>query len=145
MKPAATLQRRLKSGSRWPASKDSVLRFEEGLIGFSECKDFVLMENDDIAPFRLLQSIEKPEVEFLVLEPLVVARDFYRTVPARYWDTIGITNPSDYLAFVICVIGKTPSASTGNFQAPLIINFKRMIGRQVILTDCELSVRQPLL
>ena len=39
-------------------SKDAVIHFEEGLIGFSEFKDFVLMENDGLAPFRLLQSLE---------------------------------------------------------------------------------------
>ena len=26
-------------------SKDAVIHFDEGLIGFSECKDFILMEN----------------------------------------------------------------------------------------------------
>jgi flagellar assembly factor FliW len=46
---------------------------------------------------------------------------------------------------VICVIGATPTESTGNFQAPLIVNYKTMIGKQVILTDCGLSVRHPLL
>jgi len=37
-----------------------------------------------------------------------------------------------------------PKDSRGNFQAPLIINYKKMIGRQLILTDVALSVRQPL-
>src|SRR2546428_14179587 len=50
-------------------SKDAIIHFDEGLIGFSEFKDFVLMENDGLAPFRLLQSLESPQVGFLVLEP----------------------------------------------------------------------------
>jgi flagellar assembly factor FliW len=41
-------------------SKDAVIHFDEGLIGFSECKDFVLMENEGLAPFHLLQSLEYP-------------------------------------------------------------------------------------
>jgi flagellar assembly factor FliW len=53
----------------------------------------------------------------------------------------GATKP---LAFVIVVIGSTPEASTGNFQAPLLINYEQMVGKQVILTDSGFSVRQPL-
>jgi flagellar assembly factor FliW len=143
MKTAATLEHRRQP--RWPGSKDSILRFEEGLIGLSECKDFVLMETEDLSPFRLLQSIEKPDIGFLVVEPQAVMRDYYTIVPQREWETVRLTNPADYLAFVICVIGSKPSESTGNFQAPLIINHRKMIGKQVILTDCGLSVRQPLL
>ena len=56
--------------SGWPLAtgKDSMIRFEEGLIGFSQCKDFVLKDNDRTAPFRLLQSTDVKDVAFLVLE-----------------------------------------------------------------------------
>ena len=102
------------------------------------------MENDSIAPFHLLQSSEMKEVGFLVLEPSAVMADYYSRIPAREWESIGLSASDPHLAFVICVIGPTPKDSTGNFQAPLIVNYKKMIGRQVILTDAALSVRQPL-
>ena len=126
-------------------NKESIIHFEEGLIGFSECKDFVLMENDNIAPFRLLQSTSKKEVGFLVLEPTSVVKGYYNCVPAREWESVGLDPADPHLAFVICVIGSLPKDSTGNFQAPLIVNYKKMTGRQIILTDAGLSVRQPLL
>ncbi len=126
-------------------SKDAIIHFEEGLIGFSNFKDFILMENDNLAPFRLLQSLEAPEVGFLVLEATTVVPNYYELVPAREWQSIGMhvvtTRP---LAFVIVVIGSTPTSSTGNFQAPLLVNYDRMVGKQIILTDSGFSVRQPL-
>ncbi len=64
-------------------SKDAIIHFEEGLIGFSNFKDFILMENDNLAPFRLLQSLEAPEVGFLVLEATTVVPNYYDLVPAR--------------------------------------------------------------
>jgi flagellar assembly factor FliW len=124
--------------------KDTIIHFDEGLIGFSECKDFQLMESDNIAPFRLLQSSQLKEVGFLVLEPSSVMKDYYSRIPVREWESIGLMPGDPHLAFVICVIGASPKASTGNFQAPLIINYKTMIGRQLILTDEALSVRKPL-
>jgi flagellar assembly factor FliW len=126
-------------------SKDAIIHFEEGLIGFAEFKDFVLMENEGLAPFRLLQSLEAPEVGFLVLDPTMLVGNYLDLVPAREWESLGTTRKSQALAFVIVVIGATPETSTGNFQAPLLINYERMSGKQVILTDSEFSVRQPLL
>jgi len=140
MKAMATLERKVRVHS-----KDTIIHFDEGLIGFSECKDFQLMESDNIAPFHLLQSAETKEVGFLVLEPSAIVRDYYSRIPAREWESIGLSNTDPHLAFVICVIGPLPKESTGNFQAPLIVNYQKMIGRQVILTDAVLSVRQPLL
>jgi flagellar assembly factor FliW len=128
-----------------PQNKNTIIHFDEGLIGFSECRDFQLMENESIAPFHLLQSAEKKDVGFMVLDPSVIMADYYKRVPAREWDSIGLSTEDPLLAFVICVIGPSPKASTGNFQAPLIVNYKRMIGRQLILTDAALSVRQPLM
>ena len=145
MKTAATLERRRRSGSQSLGSRDSIIRFDEGLIGFSETKDFALIENEDLSPFRLLQSIEKPQIGFLVLEPQVVMKDYDAIVPQREWQAVRISNPGDYLLFVICVLGRKPSGSTGNFQAPLLINCKKMLGKQIILTDCGLSTRHPLL
>jgi flagellar assembly factor FliW len=125
-------------------SKDAVIHFDEGLIGFSECKDFVLMENESLTPFRLLQSLEYPQVGFLVLDPMLLVNNYCDRVPQRDWESVGVQGETKPLAFVIVVIGSTPESSTGNFQAPLLINYDRMIGKQVILTDAEFSVRHPL-
>lgn len=128
-----------------PQHKNTIIHFDEGLIGFSECRDFQLMENESIVPFRLLQSAERKEVAFMVLDPKIIMADYYKRIPAREWDSIGLSPKDPLLAFVICIIGPSPKESTGNLQAPLIVNYKEMIGRQVILTDVALSVRQPLM
>jgi len=125
-------------------SRDAVIRFDEGLIGFSECKDFVLMENEGLSPFRLLQSLEWPQIGFLVLDPTLLVNNYCDRVPQRDWESVGINGETKPLAFVIVVIGSTPETSTGNFQAPLLVNYERMIGKQVILTDSGFSVRHGL-
>ena len=125
-------------------SQDSIIRFDEGLIGFSDCKSFVLLESEGIAPFRRLQSTKRDEVGFLVLDTAYLTKEFPSLIPKRDWESIGLTNPAARLAFVICSIGPTPAESTGNLQAPLIINYANMTGRQVIIGDTEFSSRHPL-
>jgi flagellar assembly factor FliW len=141
MKAAATMENKSETEIY---SDDSLLRFQEGLIGFSDCKTFVLLESEAIAPFRRLQSVERKDVGFLVLDPTYVVKDFLSLIPQRDWETIELVDPAARLAFVICIIGPTPAQSTGNLQAPIIINYANMTGRQLILADAELSSRQPL-
>ena len=102
------------------------------------------MTNAGLTPFRLLQSLESPQVGFLVLEASALVGNYCEVVPAREWETVGVTGKTKPLAFVIVVIGSTPQSSTGNFQAPLLVNYDKMIGKQIILTDSGFSVRQAL-
>lgn len=144
MRAVATLETSDRNSEYRRYSEDSILRFSEGLIGFSDCKSFVLLESEGIAPFRRLQSTERDEVGFLVLDTAYLAKDFLSLVPERDWESIGLTDAAARLSFVICIIGPTPAESTGNLQAPLIINYENMTGRQVILGDTEFSSRHPL-
>ena len=40
-------------------STESIFQFDEGLIGFYDCKSFLLIEREEIAPFRWLQSTDR--------------------------------------------------------------------------------------
>jgi flagellar assembly factor FliW len=142
MRAVATMEGGRKSKGY---SEDSILTFQEGLIGFSDCKSFVLLENRGIAPFRRLQCTERPEIGFLVLDPIHVVKDFVSSIPMREWQAIGLEDPAARLAFVICIVGPTAAQSTGNFQAPILINYANMTARQVILADSPFSSWQPLI
>jgi len=48
------------------------------------------------------------------------------------------------LALITVILGQTAEESSGNFQAPLLINHKEMIGKQIILTATHFAVREPL-
>jgi flagellar assembly factor FliW len=124
--------------------KDSIIRFDEGLIGFNEFKHFVLVETEEVKPFRVLQSADSTEVAVVVLDPRFRIADYYNQVPAREWEAIGVTDPANRLAFVIVNIGLNPREITANFQAPILVNYQRMTGRQVILTDTGFGVRMAL-
>ena len=122
-----------------------IIRFDEGLIGFAECKDFVLVETADIKPFRLLQSADSNAISLVVLDPRVRIADYNNRVPQREWEAIGVTEAGNRLSFVIVNVGLNAKEITGNFQAPLLINYEKMTGRQVILTDSDFCLRTPLL
>jgi flagellar assembly factor FliW len=126
-------------------NKDTIIHFAEGLIGFSGFKDFVLIETEEIKPFRLLQSADSNDIGFVVLDPRFRIADYYNQIPAREWEAIGVKEPGRRLAFVIVNIGLNATEITANFQAPLLVNYEKMTGQQVILTDSGFCIRMPLL
>jgi flagellar assembly factor FliW len=103
------------------------------------------MENDAIKPFRRLQSTEREEIGFLVVDPSLIVRDFTEFIPGREWEALGVRDKAARLALAICIIGPSLAESSGNLQAPVIINYQTMTGRQIILTEAPVSPRQPLL
>src|SRR6185436_20037092 len=99
MKATAILEKRLNSPAN---SRETVIQFDEGLIGFSDCKHFVLMENDEIAPFRRLQSVDRPDIGFLVIDPSLIVADYHSKVPKREWESLELSSPAAGIALAIC-------------------------------------------
>jgi len=124
--------------------EEDVITFDEGLIGFPECKHFVVMENENLTPFRILQCVDRRDVGFLVLDPRILVRSYNRSIPEDAWLSLGVAESSERLALAISIIGTVPDESTANLQAPLLINYKEMKGRQFILTGSRYGVTEPL-
>jgi len=124
---------------------ESIIQFEEGLIGFYDCKRFLLVEREEMAPFRWLQSTERPDVGFLVIDPSLVVSGYRAVIPNREWESLGLNDREAGLVLVTCSVGPTTAESTGNLQAPLLVNYETKAGKQVILTETGLASRHPLL
>ncbi len=124
---------------------ESIIRFEEGLIGFYEFKSFQLIESEEIDPFCWLQSTDRPDIGFLVIDPSIVVRGYKDVIPRREWDCLGLKTPAAGFVLIMCMVGPGSSHTTGNFQAPLLVNFQRKAAKQIILTETGLTSRHPLL
>src|SRR5215471_2981490 len=126
-----------------PAYRDKdVILFEEGLIGFPGAKRFILIESESLSPFRVLKCVDNPNIGFLVLNPRTVFKTYERSIPQESWRSLETLDKSERLTLVISIIGKNPQESTANLQAPLLINHRKMLGKQLILTTARYSVTQ---
>jgi flagellar assembly factor FliW len=123
---------------------EDIITFEEGLVGFPSCKRFVLMENENLAPFRILQCVDDRTVGFLVLDPTMIIKNYHRSIPSAEWRSLGLSDPAHRLSLTISVIGQTPDQCSANLRAPLLINARKMVGKQLILVKSRFSVTEPL-
>lgn len=103
---------------------DYIFTFPNGLLGFENLREFVLISVEDTAPFKWLISIEQPEIGFILLSPWL-ADEFYN--PGKSIDT------SKNAVFVIIKLEKSKGEMSANMKAPLILDAEFNIGEQIIL------------
>ena len=124
--------------------EEQVVIFPSGLIGFEELVSFVLYEREEMRPFVCMVSIEEPAIYFPLLDPRIIDQEYGSENLLSELKSLGITRPNDAFLFCIVTIGKDISQVTVNLRGPLIINPKRMVGRQIILIDSKYMVQHPL-
>lgn len=125
--------------------KANVLEFPEGMLGLPQYKHYVLIRNEQTNPFLRLQCVDNTQISFLVIDPVFADSGYKSYVLASDPDHIFIDAGEDVVMFVVCTVKKDGSDVTANMQAPVIINHKTMIGRQIILLDSPYSLRHSLL
>ena len=122
----------------------AVIHIREGMLGFAQFKRYILIENEEIQPFKWLQSVDDPYVSFPVIDPHLALHDYTFVIASEDLHGLQIEDQADVVALVVAVIPEEPLQTTVNFKAPLLINHKSMIGKQVVLTHSDYHSQQPL-
>lgn len=124
-------------------AEDRVITFEKGLLGFPDRQQYCLLEPGDDACFFWLQSIDDPDLAFVVTDPTLFIEDYQVPVRAEQLETLGISKIEDSQVFVI--VNKIDQTLTGNLQGPLVINTLSRTGEQFVLADKRWTTRQTLI
>ncbi len=120
-----------------------VLYFDQGIPGFEEEKEFVLLPMEG-TPFSTLQSISTKDLAFFTTNPFLFFQDYDFELAKSYQDQLRIKNESDVLVQVILTINEPLEKSTANLQAPIVINAKENLAKQIILVDTNYRTRHAL-
>lgn len=128
-----------------PESQDPILNFPAGLVGFPALKSFRFFEPADGYPFKFLQSVEKPEISFVCLDPLGFKPDYDVPLNEEDAQALSIEKPEEALIMTIVVIPEDPKKMTTNLAGPLVINIKTLQGRQIVLNADKYPLQFPVL
>ena len=124
---------------------DDIIVFPEGILGFPESTDFVFIDDEKSAPFRMLQSLDNPRLAFVLIDPLFARPDYQFDVT---WENLGMIraeSTDDLVVYSIVTMARNVDDVTLNLQGPIIINPKERIGCQFVLMDNEHSTRERLI
>lgn len=120
-------------------SEDRIIEFPLGVLGFPEYRKWILLQAGPQSVFFWLQSVEAPDLAFILAQPQVFFRDYQVRCQAEELRAVSLDNVSDGEVFVIC--NRVGERITANLQGPLIFNARMRQARQVVLCDRHLSTR----
>jgi flagellar assembly factor FliW len=124
-------------------SDEQLITFRDGMIGFSALKKYVLIESPSMPLILWLQSMDKPEIAFPVMEPYFFKRDFKSDFSEADKCSIAYEEKDRLKVFSVLTIPENAEAMTVNLKAPVVININKAMATQVILQEKSLEVRMP--
>jgi flagellar assembly factor FliW len=123
---------------------DETIFIPQGILGFPEYKRFCLVDPGDETLILWLQSLENPEIVFPVLEPKIFKPDFAVRLSAAELRELKLENVNQSAVFAILTIPEDATQMTANLKAPLVINLKEQIAKQVVLQENEYSIKHEM-
>lgn len=127
-------------------SNQDILKFEHGLLGLEEEREFVLLPIDADLPLALLQSVVHKEIGFVVAYPFAFKQDYSFEISDEDRAQLQIEKEEDVLPYAIVTMKETFQDSTINLLAPVILNIEKKRGKQIVLQDNQAyPLRYPML
>ncbi|KKB74398.1 MULTISPECIES: flagellar assembly protein FliW [Bacillus] len=121
--------------------EEQIIMFANGLPGFSDEKKFVILPLSEDSPFVVLQSAETAELAFIVASPFVFFKDYGFDLDETTVEFLEIEAAEDVEVMAILTIEEPFEKSTANLMAPIVVNRKKMLGKQVILHDSSYQTK----
>ncbi|PKK92001.1 MAG: flagellar assembly protein FliW [Candidatus Wallbacteria bacterium HGW-Wallbacteria-1] len=124
---------------------DTVITFREGLLGFADSHRFTILSGDEDSLFKWLQSVEDGSLAFIVIEPDLFMEDYSIDLSESDVKGLEIENPEDVNVLTLVTVPSNPQEISANLQGPLVINSRKLLGKQVISTNLDHKLRYYLL
>jgi len=122
---------------------DRIITFPSGMLGFSSYTKFVLLQPDEQGVFFWLQSVETPDLAFVVTDPALWVPDYQANIRKEQMSELGMDSLEDAQVFVI--VNKRDEVLSANLQGPLVTNVENRTAMQLVLADKRWSTRHELL
>ena len=122
---------------------EKIIHFPEGLIGFELLRDFIVMPNVKDGPLFWIQSIDDPQIAFVLTDPTNFFLD-YRVQPGKKEKAaLGIENGDEYFALSVVTV-QVGGTVTLNLAAPILFLPKNNRAMQIILEDSRYTTKHAL-
>jgi flagellar assembly factor FliW len=128
---------------RLSVDDERIITVPKGLLGFPNHTRFALIQTSDENYFFWLQSIDEPNLAFVVTDPSIFFKDYDVPIREETQAELQLSDLGHAQVFVIC--NKVDEWLTGNLLGPIVVNAANRTGQQVVLTEKKWTTRQPLL
>ncbi len=125
-------------------TEEQIIHFAEGIPSFESEREFIIVPYEG-ASFVFLQSVQTPDLAFLMINPFEYFADYEFTLKDDVMNKLGIQGPEGVAIFNFLTIpGGNVAETTANLLAPIIINQKNREACQLILEDSPYTTKHKL-
>jgi flagellar assembly factor FliW len=121
-----------------------IFTFNQGIPGFLEETEFVILPLPEAEAFQVLQSIQTKELAFIITDPFQFFLDYDFQLEPQEIEKLQLQQVEDAAVYVLLTMSDSVEKITANLQAPVIINTKQQLAKQVILMNTSYKTKHRL-
>lgn len=121
-----------------------VLEFPEGFMGRHQLQRFALVASATPSPFQTLVSLDEPGIAYGIADPTQLFANYEVDLGAER-EVLDIGSDDETKLYVVLTVGDNPMRTTANLLAPLLVNTRTGIARQLVLSDSRYSTKHPII
>ncbi len=121
----------------------NTIHFPAGMLGFPTLHDFIVMPNKKDGPLFWIQSVEDPDIAFVLTDPTNFFLSYSIAPDEAEKNMLHLEGDDDYYALTIVTVPPDQEI-TVNLAAPILFAPKSNRAIQVILDNSEYQSKTPL-
>ena len=124
---------------------DKIIEFEQGIPGFDEEKQIVIIPYDEKSPFLFMQSVKQEDLAFLIINPFLIFADYEFEIDDASIEDLTVKQSEDLLIYTIITMNEGDiKKMTTNLVAPIVINKENNKAKQVVLEKSKYNTKHKL-
>lgn len=125
--------------------EEKIIDFPRGLLGFEQFHKYVILQREDSEPFSWLQSLDDPNLAFVVTNPAFFFPNYKIEMHLNELADIDVNESSNVEAYVIVTIPKDISQMSANLQGPLLVNTDAGVAKQIVLVNSPYTIQHMIM
>ena len=125
--------------------ENEIIVLPKGILGFSQLTRYILLEKEGSGPFKWFQSVEDPNVAFVIADPLSFFPNYKLEIDEKELEELNYTNSRDLTTYVIVTVPQDASLASADLLGPLVINAKKRLAKQAVMSNSPYTTKHYLL
>ncbi|ADH87007.1 flagellar assembly protein FliW [Desulfurivibrio alkaliphilus] len=141
--PTITLQ--TSRFGRISVDPEKIITVTSAFPGFPESRRFVLRQHSSKSPFMWLQSLDNPELAFVVIQASRLVPQYQPDLPTAALRELGDPENSKLeLLLILAIPQGKPEQMTANLLGPVVLNPVSQLAKQILLDPNKFDAAWPV-
>ena len=120
-----------------------IIEMPDGMLGFTD-RRFIILSPDNNGQFFWLQSLETPDLAFVVTDPASFFDGYEVNLTSDEFELIKLEPDSEVIILAVVTMASDVAEITLNLQGPIVVNPRKMVAKQIVLGEGKYGTKHPL-